>query len=56
MTDFHITTDGSVSKCSKDVRFEDPMGNIMNADIMDVWNSSRFIEVRKMLLNNNRNH
>ena len=54
VTDFHITTDGSVSKCSKDVRFEDPMGNIMNADIMDVWNSSRFIEVRKMLLNNDR--
>jgi radical SAM protein with 4Fe4S-binding SPASM domain len=55
LTDFHITTDGSVSKCSKDVFFSDPMGNIMDEDIMDIWNGIRFRAVHKMLLTNDRN-
>lgn len=54
LTDFHITTDGTVSKCSKDVYFSDPMGNIMDEDMLDIWNGSRFRAVHKMLLANDR--
>ncbi len=53
-TDFHITTDGTVSKCSKDVFFSDPMGNIMEEDILDIWTGERFRTVHRMLLANHR--
>ena len=56
MTDFHITTDGRVSKCSKDVMFFDPMGNIQKDSILEVWNSDRFQDLRKMLLRNHRKY
>ncbi|MBF0379440.1 MAG: SPASM domain-containing protein [Magnetococcales bacterium] len=55
LTDFHITTDGTVSKCSKDVFFTDPMGNIMEEDVMEIWNGKRFRDVHRMLLANDRN-
>jgi radical SAM protein with 4Fe4S-binding SPASM domain len=54
LTDFHITTDGSVSKCSKDVYFSDPMGNIMEQDILAIWTGPRFRAVHQMLLVNDR--
>jgi len=53
-TQFNITADGKVSKCCADLYFSDPMGNVKEYSLMEIWNGKRFQEVRKLLLEGNR--
>jgi radical SAM protein with 4Fe4S-binding SPASM domain len=51
---FNITTDGRVSKCCQDLYFDDPMGNIAEQELLDIWRGDPFREVRSALLANDR--
>ena len=53
-TQFNITTDGRVSKCCADLYFSDPMGNVKDNSLMEIWNGERFQKIRKLLLEGNR--
>ena len=53
-TQFNITTDGSVSKCCADFYFSDAMGNIKNEKVMNIWRGEMFNNVRRFLLEGNR--
>ncbi len=51
----NIATDGRVSKCCNDLYFSDPMGNVNNDCLMDIWKGKRFEKIRELLLEGNRN-
>jgi len=53
-TQFNITADGRVAKCCADFYFSDPMGNLKEQSVMEIWNEERFQNVRKVLLEGNR--
>ena len=53
-TQFNITTDGRVSKCCADFYFSDPMGNLYEQSILEIWRGNNFNEVRHNLLKGNR--
>ena len=53
-TQFNITTDGRVSKCCADLYFSDPMGNVKENSLMEIWNGQQFEKVRNLLLEGNR--
>jgi len=53
-TQFNITTDGRVSKCCADFLFSDPMGNVKEDTLMDIWKGEKFQNVRRLLLGGNR--
>ena len=51
-----IDHDGDVLICSNDWKKELPVGNIKNESLIDVWSNSKFLSVRKKLMEGNRNH
>ena len=53
-TQFNITTDGRVSKCCADLYFSDPMGNVKDNRLLEIWNGEQFQKIRKLLLKGNR--
>lgn len=53
-TQFNITTDGTVNKCCADFYFSDPMGNVSNQNIIEIWNGINFGRVRQELLKGKR--
>ena len=54
LTQFNITADGRVSKCCADFYFSDPMGNVNERSVMDIWTGDKFDNVRHSLLQGNR--
>jgi MoaA/NifB/PqqE/SkfB family radical SAM enzyme len=50
----NISTEGLVSKCCADICFGDPMGNLNEKSIMDVWHGEPFMHVRKKLMAGDR--
>jgi len=53
-TQFNITADGTVSKCCADFYFSDPMGNVNNKSVMEIWKGEKFNNVRRTLLQGKR--
>lgn len=53
-TQFNITADGRVSKCCADFYFSDPMGNVNERSVIDIWTGEKFNNVRRSLLQGNR--
>jgi radical SAM protein with 4Fe4S-binding SPASM domain len=51
---FNITTDGRVSKCCADVFFDDPMGNVCDQSVAQVWWGEKFSRVRRRLWEGDR--
>ena len=51
---FNITTDGRVSKCCAEFFFSDPMGNVNEEKILDIWEGEKFKHIRKYLLKGKR--
>ena len=51
---FNITANGNVSQCCCDLSFSNIMGNIKNQSLKEVWSGEKFLELRKNLLNGNR--
>ena len=50
-----INRNGDVATCSEDLLYEEKMGNILKSNIKDIWCSEKYIEIRKNLLDSNRN-
>tara|TARA_B100000315_G_C14515445_1_gene558922 strand:+ start:578 stop:1435 length:858 start_codon:yes stop_codon:yes gene_type:complete len=46
-----ISWEGTVAVCCRDMDFKDPMGNVNNSPIEEIWNSEKFIKYRKCLSN-----
>lgn len=53
-TQLNINADGTVSKCCSDFYFLDPMGNIKDSTIMEIWNGNNFNSVREKLIEGQR--
>lgn len=53
-TQFNITADGRVSKCCAEFFFSDPMGNVNEEKIIDIWEGERFNHFRKYLFKGKR--
>lgn len=53
-TQFNITADGRVSKCCADLFFGEPMGNVSNQSVAEIWNGEKFRLIRSQLLKNDR--
>lgn len=51
-----IDHNGDVLMCSNDWKKELPMGNLNYDNLISIWSNEKFIELRKKLINNNRNH
>ncbi len=51
---FNITTDGRVSKCCADLYFSEPMGNINQEKVLDIWYGEKFKAVRSKLFEGDR--
>ena len=49
-TQLNITTDGRVSKCCADLYFSDPMGDLKEERLLDIWYGDKFNRARKHLL------
>lgn len=45
---------GSVGVCSSDLYFRNPMGNVSEQSLMEIWNSPRWQEIRWRLLDGDR--
>jgi len=52
---FNITADGRVSKCCADFHFSDPMGDVTEQSLMDIWQGEKFQHVRRHLIEGDRN-
>lgn len=50
----NITANGTASQCCCDLPFSNPMGNIKNESLKDIWNGQKFTELRNELLKGNR--
>ena len=48
-TQFNVTTDGRVSKCCSDFYFGDPMGNVTEQSVLEIWHGEKFAGVRRQL-------
>ncbi len=53
-TQLNITADGGVSKCCADFNCSDPMGNVNEKSLIDIWIGEKFEKVRQLLLKGNR--
>lgn len=53
-TQFNVTADGRVSKCCADLYFADPMGNVNEQSVMDIWLGDKFRHVRERLIRGDR--
>ena len=53
-TQLNISTNGMISKCCADIHFADPMGDLTERTIADVWNGEPFTHVRKQLMSDDR--
>jgi radical SAM protein with 4Fe4S-binding SPASM domain len=51
-----IDYNGDVLMCSNDWKKQQIMGNVKNSTISNIWNSEKFIEMRKKLIKKDRNH
>ena len=51
-----IDHDGDVLMCSNDWKKEKTMGNLSNDSLLTIWSNDKFIDLRKKLLNSDRNH
>jgi radical SAM protein with 4Fe4S-binding SPASM domain len=51
-----IDYNGDVLMCSNDWKKELSMGNITNQSIVTIWSDPKFLELRKKLINADRNH
>lgn len=51
---FNVTTDGRVSKCCSDFYFADPMGNVAQQGVLDIWHGEKFAAVRQALWRGDR--
>lgn len=51
-----IDYNGDVLMCSNDWKKELSMGNIMDKSIITIWSDPKFLELRKKLINADRNH
>ncbi len=49
-----INKEGYIGACSEDLLFSEKMGNINKNNIINIWNSEKFKNTRKELLNGNR--
>lgn len=49
-----VSFDGNVLLCYEDAERQNVMGNIMNNSIEEIWNSKKFIQIRKSLAKGNR--
>ena len=49
-----INKEGYIGACSEDLLFSEKMGNINKDNIINIWNSEKFKNTRKELLNGNR--
>lgn len=50
----NINALGQVSKCCCDFFFADPMGDLAKGSVMDIWNGTKFREVRRRLIDGDR--
>ena len=50
-----INPKGKIALCSEDLLFSEIMGDVNTESIKDIWMSEKYFEVRKKLLNGNRN-
>ncbi|MBI3324036.1 MAG: SPASM domain-containing protein [Candidatus Omnitrophica bacterium] len=51
---FTVNPAGVVAVCSDDVYFRTPMGNVSDQSLLEIWNSPRWQEMRRRLLNGER--
>ena len=49
-----INPRGKIALCSEDLLFSELMGDVNNESIKNIWMSKKYFEVRKDLLNGNR--
>lgn len=55
LVQMNINGKGLVSKCCADVRFSDPMGDVTQDTLVNIWNGPKFTNVREKLLLGARN-
>ena len=51
---FNINANGDVSHCCADFYFSNKMGNLNDSKVIEIWNGSKFENIRQNLLNNRR--
>lgn len=51
-----IDYNGDVLMCSNDWKKEKIMGNITNESFIEIWSNEKFLDLRKKLMNGDRNH
>lgn len=44
-----ISHDGTVAICCRDLDFTDPIGNVRDTPIKDIWNSEKMVQYRELL-------
>lgn len=50
-TMFAVTWDGNVVACCRDTEAKTVLGNVFNQSIYEIWHGSKYIEMRKNLIN-----
>lgn len=48
-TDFTIFPDGTVGLCCNDAREKTNLGNVLNSELMEIWKSTHYSELRKAI-------